>query len=234
MHTEVHLEAVKGRSPRIRATGGIAARQTGDAVLHLISTAATPLGGDTIDIRVDLGCGSRLTVFSVAATLALPSRGEPRSELNWHITVADGAQLVIDPLPTIVAAHAVHHSNTTVSVAGSGSVQITERVQIGRFGEDQGAWSGRLNADIDGTAAVRHQIRLGRRNHDRLGAPAVLISEFRYPDDREDVVHPTATAARLRPAAGGSLTTVLADTMPRAEQLARDLRFLEELALPAN
>ncbi|WP_020107650.1 urease accessory protein UreD [Nocardia sp. 348MFTsu5.1] len=229
MHTEVHLEAVKGRSPRIRATGGMAARQTGIDVLHLISTAATPLGGDTVDIHVDVGCGSTLTVFSVAATVALPSRGEPRSQLNWHITVADGAHLVIDPLPTIVAAHAVHHSNTTVSVAGSGTVRICERVQIGRFGEDEGAWSGRLNADIDGIAAVRHQVRLGKQTHDRLGAHAVLISEFCYPDDRDDLVHPTAAAARLRPAAGGSLTTVLADTMPHAERVAGELRFAGEL-----
>ena len=223
MHTEVFLETAQGRSPRIRACGGLAARQTGVDVLHLISTAATPLGGDTIDIHVDVGPGSDLTLFSVAATLALPSRGEPRSQLNWHVTVADGARLVIDPLPTIVAAHAVHHSDTTVSVAGSGTVRICERVQIGRSGEDDGAWSGRLSADIDGTAAIRHRLRLGKADHDRLGSPAVLISEFCYPDERADLVHPAAVAARLGLAAGGSLTTVLAGTMPDAERLAGEL-----------
>ena len=223
MHTELYLEASKGRSPRIRASGGLAARQTGPDVLHLISTAATPLGGDTIDIHVEVGPGSRLTLLSVAAALALPSRGEPRSQLNWHVAVADGAQLVIDPLPTIVAAHAVHHSNTTVSVAGSGTVRICERVQIGRSGEDDGSWSGRLSVDVDCAAAVRHQLRLGKATHDRLGAYGVLISEFCYPDDRADVVHPTAAAVRLRPAAGGSLTTVLADTMLHAERLAGEL-----------
>jgi urease accessory protein len=50
-----------------------------------------------------------------------------------------------------------------------------------------------------------------------------LISEFRYPDDRADAVHPDAVAARLGLAAGGSLTTVLAGALHDAEQWAGEL-----------
>lgn len=223
MHTEVHLEAFKGRSPRIRARGGIAVRQTGAATLHMISSAATPLGGDLIEIHVEVGSGAELTLHSVAAAVALPGPSEPRSELRWHIDVADGAVLVIDPQPTIVAGHAVHHSEMSVQVDGSGSVRVTERVQIGRTGEDLGQWSGRVCADVAGTTAVRHRLELGKPGHDGLGAPSVLLSEFRYPDERPDAVHAGAIAARLGLAAGGSLTTVLAGSLHQAEQWAGEL-----------
>lgn len=223
MHTEVHIEACKGRSPRIRSRGGIAVRQTAANTLHLISSAATPLGGDLIDIHVDVGSGAELMLCSVAAAVALPGPDEPGSELHWHIGVADGATLIIDPEPTIVAAHAVHHTETIVGVAGSGAVRVTERVQIGRTGEDLGQWSGRIHADVGGTAAMRHQLRIGKPGHDSLGSPSVLLSEFRYPDERPDAVHSDAVAARLGLAAGGSLTTVLAHTLHQAEQWAGEL-----------
>ncbi|MCZ4550887.1 urease accessory protein UreD [Gordonia rubripertincta] len=223
MHTELHVRAVKGRSPRIRASGGIAVRQTGVDTLHMISSAATPLGGDLIEINVEVGPGACLNLHSVAAAMALPGPHEPRSELRWHIAVADGARLVIDPQPTIVAAHAVHHSETAIDVAESGAVRMAERVQIGRSSEDLGRWTGRVRADVGGTPAVRHQVSIGRPEHDELGAPAVLFSEFRYPDERPDAVHPDAVGARLGLAAGGSLTTVLARTLNDAERWAGDL-----------
>ncbi|PYE20726.1 urease accessory protein [Williamsia limnetica] len=223
MHTELHLVAVEGRSPRIRASGGIAVRQTGVDTLHMISSAATPLGGDLIEIHVEVGPGAHLNLHSVAAAVALPGPQDPRSELRWHITVAAGAGLVIDPLPTIVAAHAVHHSETVIDVAESGTIRVSERVQIGRFSEHLGRWSGRVRADVGGVPAVRHQLSIGRPDHDQLGGPSVLLSEFRFPDDRPDAVHPRANAARLGLAVGGSLTTVLSGTLNDAEQWAGDL-----------
>jgi urease accessory protein len=223
MRTELHLEAHKGRSPRIRAIGGLAVRQTGANVLHMISSAATPLGGDHIDIYVDVGSGAELTLRSVAAAIALPGLSDTRSEMFWHITVADGARLIVDPQPTVVAANADHATDCTVNVAGSGEIRFCERVQVGRTGEHEGRWSGRMHVDVAGTVALRHQLRLGTPDHDDLGAPSVLLSEFRYPDSRDDAVHSTAVAARLGLAAGGSLTTVLAGSLSRADQLAGEL-----------
>jgi urease accessory protein len=223
MHTELRLEAHKGRSPRIRASGGLAVRQTGANVLHLISSAATPLGGDHIDVYVDVGSGAELTVRSVAAAIALPGLHDTRSAMFWHITVADGARLIVDPQPTIVAANAVHATDCAVDVAGSGEIRFCERVQVGRTGEDEGRWSGRMHVDVAGTAALRHQLRLGTPDHDGLGAPSVLLSEYRYPDPRADIVHSTAVAARLGLAAGGSLTTVLTGSLSRADQVADEL-----------
>ena len=223
MHTELYLEAHKGRSPRVRASGGLTVRQTGRDVLHLISSAATPLGGDRIDIHVDVRSGAVLTLRSVAAAIALPGRCDTVSDMSWHITVADGATLIVDPQPTIVAGDAVHHTRCTVEIAGSGEFRFCERVQVGRRGEDAGRWSGRMSVDIAGTAALRHQLRLGRPDTDSLSSPSVLLSEYRYPDNRPDTVHPTATAARLGLVAGGSMTTVLANTLTAADRTAAEL-----------
>ena len=42
--------------------------------MHLVSAAATPLGGDTIVLRVIVEPGARLRVRSAAATVTLPGR----------------------------------------------------------------------------------------------------------------------------------------------------------------
>jgi len=223
VHTQLFLEAHKGRSPRVRASGGLAVRHTDRDVLHLVSSAATPLGGDRIDIHVDVRSGAVLTLRSVAAAIALPGRSDTVSHMSWHITVADGATLIVAPQPTIVAGCAVHHTRCTVDIAGSGEFRFRERVQVGRCGEDSGRWSGRMGVDIAGMAALRHQLRLGQPDNDRLSSPSVLLSEYRYPDNRPDTVHPTATAARLGLVAGGSVTTVLANTLTAADRTAAEL-----------
>ena len=56
MRSEVVVVACAGRPPRIEHTGGIAARRTGRDTVHLVSAAATPLGGDLITIRVVVEC----------------------------------------------------------------------------------------------------------------------------------------------------------------------------------
>ena len=54
--------------------GGIAARATEPNTVHLVSTAATPLGGDTIAVRVVVEPVRALRVRSAAATVTLPGR----------------------------------------------------------------------------------------------------------------------------------------------------------------
>ena len=52
MHSDVLIVARPARQPRIECAGGVAARATEPNTVHLVSTAATPLGGDTIALRV--------------------------------------------------------------------------------------------------------------------------------------------------------------------------------------
>ncbi|WP_433621451.1 urease accessory protein UreD [Nocardia sp. CA-120079] len=206
MRTEVRIVAAVGTLPEIHASGGLAARRTGPDAVHLIGTAATPLGGDELDIEIVVGAGARLVVRSVAATIALPSTRTPLSLAHWHFDVA--GELDFDPEPTIVAGGAHHHAVTEVRLTPDARLRLRERVQIGRTGEDGGGWRGDLIADIGALPLLRHRLELGAGGaaDDNLAAPRALDSELVYPDDRP-VETDGLVASRLPLALGGTLST---------------------------
>ncbi len=208
MRTEVRIVARPGAWPRIHATGGLAARHTAPDTVHLVGTAATPVGGDEIHVTIVVEPGAQLRLRSVAATLALPGRLTRHSCAHWLFEVGEGGTLDVDPEPVIVAADAIHESLSAVRLAPDATVHLRERVQIGRTGEDSGTWHGTLSADLGDTPLLRHTMALGTdtATDDYLAAPRALTSVLRYPDD--DPAHTEALAsAKLPLAAGGSLYT---------------------------
>ena len=202
MHSDVLVVATPGRLPRIECRGALAARHTEPDTVHLVSAAATPLGGDTIAIRLIVEPGARLRLRSAAATMALPGATTTQSRACWHIEAA--GELDLDPEPTIVAADARHLSELTVCLADTSRLRIRERVQIGRTGEREGFWSGAMHADVADTPLLRHRVELGSASvaDDALGAPLACVSELRYPDPADD-----AAGITLALAAGGSIST---------------------------
>ncbi|MBF6176348.1 urease accessory protein UreD [Nocardia blacklockiae] len=208
MRTELLIRARAGALPQIRATGGLAARRTGPDAVHLIGTAATPLGGDELDITVVVEPGARLRVRSVAATIALPGPATRKSLAHWHFEVGADAELDFDPEPTVVAGGAEHRAVTTVTLAAGARLRLRERVQIGRTGEDAGHWRGEVSADVDSLPLLRHCLELGggSATDDALSAARALSSILTYPDEKP--AHTTGLNAALLPlAAGGSLYT---------------------------
>jgi urease accessory protein len=210
MHSDVLVVARAERLPRIECRGGIAARCTLADTVHLISTAATPLGGDTISIRVIVEAGARLHLRSSAATIALPSTATKISHAGFELEVA--GSLDLDMEPTVVAAGAVHHSTVTAAIDAAGTLRLRERVQIGRTDERHGFWSGTLRADIKGQPLLRHRVEIGTGAiaDDVLSAPRACISELRYPAEEFATV-PDATVLEL--AAGGVLMTWQGDRL---------------------
>ncbi|WP_123029240.1 urease accessory protein UreD [Mycolicibacterium stellerae] len=202
MHSDVLIVARAGRQPWIECAGAVAARATEPNTVHLVSTAATPLGGDTIALRVIVEHGATLRVRSAAATVTLPGRATAESSAHWHLEVA--GDLDVDPQPTVVAGGSRHVTSTRLSVDESGRVRLRERVQIGRTDERQGFWSSSLHADVGGEPLLRHRIELGEHSstHDLLAAPLASVSELRYPDIAAD-----ALGTVLQLADGGSLAT---------------------------
>jgi urease accessory protein len=170
--------------------------------VHLVSAAATPLGGDTLHVRVVVEPGARLRLRSAAATVTLPGSGTPESHAIWAFEVA--GELDVDPQPTVVAAASRHITSTRVDVAGTGRLRLRERVQIGRSGERQGFWTGSLHADVDGSPLLRHRIELGNGSvaDDELGAPLACVSELHYPESDVNTAGVTLTLA-----GGGCLST---------------------------
>ena len=208
MHSDVLIVARPGRGPRIECAGAIVARSTESDTVHLVSAAATPLGGDTIALKVIVEPGARLRLRTAAATVTLPGRTTAESNAHWHLEVA--GDLDVDPEPTVVAGGSRHVSSIRLSVTGAGRVRLRERVQIGRTGERQGFWSGSLHADVDGEPLLRHRIELGAGSvaHDELGAPLASVSELRYPHIASD-----ALGTVLELADGGCLATWQGDRL---------------------
>ncbi|MED5814808.1 urease accessory protein UreD [Mycolicibacterium sp. 050232] len=209
MHAHVVIAASPGRLPRIEAHGGLAGRCTEPDTVHLISTAATPLGGDTLTVRLVVEAGARLRIRTAAATMVLPGRRTPQSGAQWELEVA--GELDLDPQPTVVAGGSAHRVTTRLWMADAAKVRIRERVQIGRSGERDGFWSSALHADVGSTPLLRHRIELGcgAVGDDVLTAPRACISELRYPAPSFE-----AHGIVLALARGGSLATWQGDRLP--------------------
>jgi urease accessory protein len=208
MLSDVLIVARPDRAPSIECAGGVAARRTDADTVHLVSAAATPLGGDTIRVRVVVEPGARLRVRSAAATMALQGSATMESRASWELEVA--GLLDLDPQPTIVAGQARHLSTTRLTLTGDGRARLRERVQIGRSYEREGFWSGSMHADVDGAPLLRHRVELGTGSvaDDDLGTPLACVSELRYPESAFD-----AMGTLLELAAGGCLATWQGDRL---------------------
>lgn len=202
MRSDVLIVARAGRSPHLECVGGIAARRTEPDTVHLVSAAATPLGGDAIRLRVVVEAGARLALRTAAATMALPGALTTESHASWDLEVAGALDL--DPQPTIVAGPSRHVTSTRLALHTGASVRLRERVQIGRTGERDGYWSGSLHADVDGVALLRHRVELGTGSFadDATATPRACVSELHYPAEHVDTAGVT-----LALAGGGCLAT---------------------------
>ena len=125
--------------------------------IHLVGGAAGPLGGDHLDFDLAVGSGARLTVRSVAASLAQPGR-ERESVSTVRVHVAAGASLDWWPQPLLSIAGSSHTIRTVVDVdrdvdaqtdvetdAGTdaslhqpATIRWVDEVVLGRSGEKSG------------------------------------------------------------------------------------------------
>jgi urease accessory protein len=213
MRSRVLVIAYANRLPRIECGGGVAARCTAPDTVHLVSAAATPLGGDSIDLRVIVERGARLRLRSAAATVALPGADVPTSHAHWEVRVT--GSLDIDLEPTVVAADARHITSAAFFLHDGAQVRFRERVQVGRCEEREGFWSGSLRADCDARPLLRHQVELGAGSpaDDIIAAPRASIHELRYPETAFADTAIDAGSTVLKLAGGGLLSTWQADRL---------------------
>jgi urease accessory protein len=192
-------------------------------VVHLIGTAAGPLGGDDMRVSVRVAAGARLEVRGSAATIALPGGASTAGEAGRYaidLEVEDGGELVFAPEPTVVCARADLRSTTTALLAGSARLRIDERVGLGRHGEEGGDWTGRLVIVRDGLPLVRTTLSATQLRSAAVGARAILSLFASDPDgdcafsastSGTAVATPLARGGLLVTAFGPSIITALAD-----------------------
>jgi urease accessory protein len=160
------------RLPVLRSQVPLVLRRTPDAV-YLVGGAAGPIGGDLLDLRIDVGAGATLRVRSAAASIALPGPDGLESVLTVTAVVAAGALLEYLPEPVVVAAGARHATVIRVTLAAGASLLLRDELLLGRHGEPGGAARSVLRVDYAGRPLLRQALEVSGTDATSLG-PAVL------------------------------------------------------------
>jgi urease accessory protein len=147
---QVVAELLRGRriAPRMLAPDRVA----------FVPLEAGPLAGDHDAVRLRVGAGARLSVEPIAATLALPGPGRTRLELD--VEVGEGARLVLEDAPLVVAAGADVVRRVTLRLAAGAVAIVKDVVVLGRAGEGPGRLDATLRAEGPGGVILHDALRV--------------------------------------------------------------------------
>ena len=167
-----------GGLPRLRSQAPLVLRPTRDAV-YLVGAAGGPVGGDLLDLRIEVRAGAALRLRTVAASVALPGPDGGESVLTVTASVAKGGLLEHLPEPMIVADGARHTTDIQVDLAAGAALVLRDETVLGRHGERGGACRTRLRVDYGGRPLLRHDVAADGADEVGLG-PAVLAGHRAY------------------------------------------------------
>jgi urease accessory protein len=167
-----------GRLPRLRSQAPLVLLPTRDAV-YLVGAAGGPVGGDLLDLRIEVRAGAALQLRTVAASLALPGLHGAESVLAVTASVAKGGMLEHLPEPMVVADGARHTTDIQIDLASGAALVLRDETILGRHGERGGACRTRLRVNYDGRPLLRHDVVVDGTDEVSLG-PAVLRGHRAY------------------------------------------------------
>ena len=196
--------------------------EPGWARLWLVGTAGGPLGGDDVELRVEVGTGAALCVASVAASVALG--GPAPSLLRVSVLVEPGGRLTWAPEPLVVTAHADHRVEVDLEAGTEARVWWRDELVLGRHGERPGRCVVAVRAALGGLPWLRHDLAVGPPGWDAgavVGAYRVAGSILTNHDDGGGGpgTAQVGQAARLPLEAGGAFTVALAPDRPTLARL---------------
>lgn len=171
------LSAASGssRCTTLRSDPPLTLRATAEGTVHLVGTAAGPVGGDDLRLSVTVRAGAELVVRSVAASVVLPGPrpGPAPSSLTIEASVGTGASLCWLPEPTILVRGCDHRAAAHLDLAPDAELVWREVVVLGRHGEPPGSLLQRLRVDVGGQPLLRNDLAVGPRWPGSLGPAGV-------------------------------------------------------------
>lgn len=195
-------------------------RTNGHAVVHLVNSASSPLGGDELTLTVRVGAGARLRLSGVAATLALPGQGTDGSRSTVHIEVERDGVLEYLPEPTVLTSRARHTAELIAALDDDARLRTRETLVLGRVGERPGRLRTTQRVVRAGVPLLHQTLDVGVLDASvaHLAGHRVLATELLVGGDE-----PAEPAGgewwSLTPLArGGSLLTALAHDAVTAQQ----------------
>lgn len=162
----------------VRSQVPLVLRRTAEAV-YLVGAAGGPVGGDRLELRIEVRAGAALRLRTVAATVALPGPGGTESVLTVTASVEAGGTLEYLPEPTVVADGARHLTDISVDLAAGASLTLRDELILGRHNERGGACRTRLRVDYDHMPLLRHEVAVDGTDEISLG-PAILAGRRAY------------------------------------------------------
>lgn len=125
--------------------------------------AAGPVGGDRLELDVEVGAGSTLVLSDVSPTLLLPGPGGERSTTRTRITVGPGGTLVWTPEPVIAAAGSHHLNDIGIDLAEGARLLMRDELVLGRHAEAPGTVHQRVRVRYGGRPLHHQDLGLGDR-----------------------------------------------------------------------
>jgi urease accessory protein len=172
------------RLTRLDATGLLRARmlpsRDGVARVALVQTAASLLGGDKVELRLECGAGSRLELVEVAGTVAHDVRGGPGARLDVRVMLGPGARMSWAARPLTLAAGCDLERDTCVVLDDGAALLWRDTLVLGRAGEMPGRMVAGLDVRCDGVDLHAERFETGDR--ELLCSPVVLGAGARVLD----------------------------------------------------
>ncbi len=138
-----------------RSAAPFSLRQCGGRVL-LASSAAAPVGGDELEMTIDVGPRARADVGSVAASMVWPGADGDASSMRTRCEVGERGHLDLWLEPTISVAGSRHRATTVVHLDPTATCRVVEEAVLGRRGEPSGTLELSMRVERAGRAIVHH------------------------------------------------------------------------------
>lgn len=159
---EVAYDGEQSRLVTLRSEPPLTVRATPGGV-HLVGSAAGPIGGDALRVDVEVHARARLAVRSAAATVALPGPSGAPSTMAVYLVVGEGAVLDWLPDPLVAVRECDHRSAAVIDLAAGAALSFREEFVFGRHNEPSGSVRSRLRVDRDRRPLYRNELVVGPR-----------------------------------------------------------------------
>ena len=191
----------------------VISERDGTCALCLVGSAAGPLPGDDLTLRLLVKAGAAATLTAAGATIAQGRGGDP-ARLRIEVAVGAGACLDADPGALIVCTGARVGVTVSITLAEDAALRWREVVVLGRSGEPGGMATLDWDVSRGGRRLLRQRVDLADAGPTRwpgmLGADRVLDSELRTgPSVRAATVVHAAHHVTQKIADHATLTTLL-------------------------
>jgi len=209
MHATARIVASPGdRLDVLYGEAPLLPRRTGPNEVHFVGGAAGPLGGDRLRIELQVRTGATLTVRSVAATIAYPSRDGALSTLDVCATVEAGGRLEWRPEPLIATGLCNHRTTSTVDLGAGAELIWRDELVCGRHGEGPGDVCLLTRVQLEKRPLYVHELAVGPSAPGWSGS-AVLGGARMHASTVYVGVPPAGPGTIMELAGGGTVVTEL-------------------------